>query len=88
MFNFYVVLAGHDKVSDAGRASTCRRKFKAPSSQTKGTKNQGPFENMNFSKNPFEDFNEKKNKTFSLQQKTPCSKRPVKLTIEYDLFKL
>ena len=35
MFNFYVVLAGHEKVTDAGRATTCRRKFKAPSSQTK-----------------------------------------------------
>ena len=35
MFNFYVVLAGHDKLNDAGRATTCRRKFKAPSLQTK-----------------------------------------------------
>ena len=31
MFNFYVVLAGHDKVTDAGRAATCRCKFKVPS---------------------------------------------------------
>ena len=30
MFNFYLVLAGHDKVNDAGRATTYRRKFKAP----------------------------------------------------------
>ena len=48
MFNFYVVLAGHDKVSDAGRATTCRRKFKAPSLQTKCTKKEGPPENMGF----------------------------------------
>ena len=48
MFNFYVVLAGHDKVSDAGRATTCRRKLKAPSLQTKSTKNEGPPENMGF----------------------------------------
>ena len=33
MFNFYAFLAGHDKVSDAGRATTCRRKFKDPSIQ-------------------------------------------------------
>ena len=46
MFNFYVVLAGHDKVNDAGRATTCRRKFKAPSLQTKCTKKEGPPENM------------------------------------------
>ena len=48
MFNFYVVLAGHDKVSDAGRATTCRGKLKAPSLQTKSTKNEGPPENMGF----------------------------------------
>ena len=35
MFNFYVVLAGHEKVSDAGRATTCRRQCKAPCLQTK-----------------------------------------------------
>ena len=27
MFNFFVVLAGHDKVTDAGRFATCRRKI-------------------------------------------------------------
>ena len=48
MFNFYVVLAGHDKVNDAGRATTCRRKFTAPSLQTKCTKNEGPPEYMGF----------------------------------------
>ena len=46
MFNFYVVLAGSDKVSDAGRATTCRCKFRAPSLKTKSTKNEGPPENM------------------------------------------
>ena len=35
MFNFYVVLAGHDMVIDAGMANTCRRKFKSPWLQTK-----------------------------------------------------
>ena len=48
MFNFYVVLVGHNKVNDAGRATTCRRKFKAPSLQTKCTKNEGPPENIGF----------------------------------------
>ena len=28
MFNFYVVFAGHDMVTDAGRTTTCRRKIK------------------------------------------------------------
>ena len=48
MYNFYVVLAGHDMVTDASRATTCRRKFKAPSLQTNCTKNEGPPENMGF----------------------------------------
>ena len=46
IFNFYVVLASHDKASDADRATRCRRKFKAPSLQTKCTKNEGTPENM------------------------------------------
>ena len=28
MFNFYVNLAGHDKITDAGRATTCTRSLK------------------------------------------------------------
>ena len=28
MFNFYVVLAGHDMATDASRVTTCRRKTK------------------------------------------------------------
>ena len=61
MFNFCVVFAGHDMVTDAGRATTHRRKFKAPSLKTKTTNNEESFENMSFSKKKtFEDFNEKK----------------------------
>ena len=30
VFNFNVILAGQDMVTDAGLATTCRRKFKAP----------------------------------------------------------
>ena len=35
MFNFDVILAGHDMVTDAGRATMCKRKCKAPCLQTK-----------------------------------------------------
>ena len=35
MFNFYVVLAGYEMVTDVGTANTWRRKFKAPCLQTK-----------------------------------------------------
>ena len=48
MSKFYVVLAHHDKVSDAGRATSCRRKFEALSLPTKSTKNEGPSEIMGF----------------------------------------
>ena len=48
MFKFYVDLADHDLVTDAGRATTCRRNFKAPSLQTYITKNEAPPENMGF----------------------------------------
>ena len=30
IFNFYVILAGHDMITDAGRATICSPKFKAP----------------------------------------------------------
>ena len=76
MFNLYVVLAGQDKVSDAGRATTCRPNFKALSLQTKSIKNEGPSENMIFSKKPFEDFNEKKNGNTILDlSKKPSGKK-------------
>ena len=46
-FNFYVVLAGHGMVTDAGRATTCRRKLKAPSLKT-NTKNEKPSQKHEF----------------------------------------
>ena len=48
MFKFYAILAGHNKVTDAGSATTGRRKFKTPSLQTKSTKIEGPSENKGF----------------------------------------
>ena len=46
IFNFYVILAGHDMITDAGRATICSRKFKAPWLETIVKKNEAPFENM------------------------------------------
>ena len=60
IFNFHVVFAGHNKLSDAGRATMCRLKCKVPSLKSKSTKNEGAFENMSFSKKKFEKFNGKK----------------------------
>ena len=48
MFKLYVVLASQAKVTDAGRADTCRRKFEAPTLQTKCKKNEGHPENTVF----------------------------------------
>ena len=48
LFNFYVDLAGHNKVTDFGGATMCRRNLKTPLLQTKGTKNEGHSEYMDF----------------------------------------
>ena len=48
MFNLCEVFVGRAMVTDAGRANTCRRKFKAPWLQTivqKNKKNEGPSGN-------------------------------------------
>ena len=48
LFNFYVTSSGHHMADDAGRATTCRRNFKAPWLQTERTKNEGSSEKMSF----------------------------------------
>ena len=63
MFNFYVVLGGHNKVSDTGRVTTCRLICKAPSLKTKTIKNVEPFEKMSFSKKTVWRFQRKKIET-------------------------
>ena len=62
MFNFYVVLACQDKLIDAGRATTCRRKFKAPSLQTKVQKVKDLSKTWVITVKQFEEFRRKKNK--------------------------
>ena len=46
MFNFHVVLAGFDMITDAERATTCTCKFKAPLIYSNCTKIEGHSENM------------------------------------------
>ena len=60
MFNFYVDLAGYGKVSDAGKDTTCRPKFKAPSLQTKGIKNNDLLKTWVLRGKQFDDFRRKK----------------------------
>ena len=80
-FIFHVVLTGHDMVKDTGRATTCRRNFKAPWLQTERTKNEGPSEKMCFNEEQFEDFRQKVSKiplltwrTNQKDHKTPRAK--------------
>ena len=68
MFNFYIVLAGHDKVTDAGRATTCRRKLKTPSLQAKDTQNEEISKTCLATGKLIEDFRQKN--TSSLDQTT------------------
>ena len=84
MFNFYEDLTGHAMVTDAGRATSCRRIMKAPSLQTKSTKNEGPPENMGFNMKTVWRFQmEKRTETiFSTFQKTHCDTRTLKPSTE------
>ena len=48
LLKFYVISNGHDMANDAGRATTCRRIFKAPWLQTERIKNEKPTEKLSF----------------------------------------
>ena len=48
MFNFYVTLAGHDIITDTGRAITCRRKIQSPIITNKSTKKWRSFRKHGF----------------------------------------
>ena len=86
MFNLYVVLTGHDMVTDAGWATTCRRKINAPWLRTKVQKMKNLSETRVLTGKQFEDFRRKKNIS-SLDQKTPLNTWPLKTTIEFALRK-
>ena len=78
MFNFYVVLAGHDKVNDANMAA----KSKAHQYKPKVEKTKDIPKTWVFTGKQFEDFRRKKN-TSSLDQTTPWNVRPLYILIEY-----
>ena len=61
-------------VTDAGRAITCRRKFKAPSIQTKLQKMEGPPKTEVITENHFEDFKRKREQK---QYSRPFRKNPM-----------
>ena len=48
MLNFYVILAGHDKITDAGRTTNCKQKAEAARLPTKFTKKCRTFRKQRF----------------------------------------
>ena len=58
MFNFYVNLGGHDKITDAGRATTCRRNLMLHHHKQKLYKTKDLSETCVSKAKTFEDFKE------------------------------
>ena len=89
MFILCVVLAGHDAFTDTGRTSTCKCKFKAPSLQTKSTKNEGHSENKGFNGEKIEDFRRKNEQEHYSRpfKKTQWNTRTLKASLEQGLRK-
>ena len=85
MFNFDLILAGHGMISDAGRATTCRRKFTAPSLRTKCTKMKDLPKTWVLRGKQFEDFRRKKknrNIILDLSKTTQWNTRTLIASIE------
>ena len=63
LFNFFVALVGHDKVTDADRATSCWRKIKGSWLRTKDQKMKD-LPKISFTEKLFEDFRRKKKQKF------------------------
>ena len=74
MFNFYVNLAGHDWVSDAGTTTTCMRKIKTHDYEQKVQKMKNLLKTRVLKGKQFEDFRQKKVQKHYSQ---PFKKTPV-----------
>ena len=72
MFNFYVDLAGHNLVSDAGTTTTCMRKIKPHDYEQKVQKMKDLSKTWVLKRKQFENFRQKKGqKHYSQPFKTP-----------------
>ena len=85
MFNFYVVLTGHDMVTDASRATTRRPKFKVYQQKVQSL-NDLP-KTWNSSGKSFEDFRQK-NINSGIDQTTQWNTRHQHTTYEFGPGKL
>ena len=65
------------RINDAGRATMCRRNFKAPWLQTERTKNEGSSEKMNFNAETVWKFQTKKNPKKSSHRMENKTKEPL-----------
>ena len=63
MFNFYVVFAGQNMVTDAGRITSCRRKFKTSWLRTKIQKMKEFSKTWVLTGKQLEDIRQKKTET-------------------------
>ena len=72
MLNFYVILAGHDKITDAGRTTNCKQKPKAAWLPTKFTKKCRTFRKQRFQReNSLKISDEERDTKYSTLQKHP-----------------
>ena len=86
LFKFFVNSPGQDMANDDGRATRCRRNFKAPWLQTERTKNEGPSEKLSFNGEMFEIFKSKNQKiqsSYGGQNKRTTRPRRQKLNMNH-----
>ena len=81
MFNFYLIFTGHDVITDAGRATTCKRNFKAPWLHTEVQKMKPLSKTLVLTGKQFEDFRQKKNrnKIHDLSENSAEHKEPKRI---------
>ena len=83
MFNFYVLFAGQDMVTDAGRTTSCRPTFKTSWLQTKVQKMKDLSKTWVLTREQIEDVRQKKRKRKSRPFKnTQWNTRPLNVTTE------
>ena len=86
MFNVYVVLAGHDMITDAGRATTCRRNLK-PHHYKKEVHKTMDLSEHGLQRQKGLKISDKINNISSLNKTNPWNTRSPKTTIEYGFCK-
>ena len=89
MFNCYVAMTGHDKVTDAGKATTCRCKINAPSLSKKYKKMKDIPKTLVLTGNQVKDFRQEKEQDHCFRpfKRTQSISKTLKTSIEQGLRK-